>query len=340
VSDPLLEIEHLSATFRTSRGLLRAVDDVSFTVERGGSLGIVGESGSGKTVTVMSILRLFGPLTDVEVSGSVRFDGRDLVGLSMKELRQIRGREIGVVFQDPLTALDPIMPVGAQIGEMLRHHLGMKKAAARNRAIELLDLVGIPDAHRRVDDLPRQFSGGMRQRIVIAMAVSCEPKLLIADEPTTALDVTVQAQVLKVFNDLRRELGMGLVMITHDLGVVAATCDDVQVMYAGRLVERGVLQHILESPHHPYTRGLIRLVPRLDRREHHRLRPIKGSPLSVIGEWQGCRFAPRCDSATERCHTEDPPAFSLGPRHVSACWLDEKAAGSHDRTIEELAVDA
>lgn len=335
-TEPLLEVRNLSVAFETARGLVRAVDNVSFTIDRNEALGVLGESGSGKSVTSLAMLRLFGPMTRVRFAGEVWFGGQDLLKLSDRELRRVRGSEIGMVFQDPLTSLDPIMPVGMQITETLRYQKGMRRDAARRKAIELLDLVGIPDPQRQVDELPHRFSGGMRQRVVIAMAIACEPKLLIADEPTTALDVTVQAQVLKLLNDLQRDLGMAVMLVSHDLGVVAAVCDTVNVMYAGRLVERGEIRHILRSAHHPYTAGLIRLVPQLEQQLHGRLRPIEGVPLTVVGNWQGCRFAPRCPMVTDRCREDDPPMFDIGPAHVSACWLDEKDALTANASEELL----
>jgi oligopeptide/dipeptide ABC transporter ATP-binding protein len=320
---PLLDVRDLRTWFKTPRGWLHAVDGVSFQLQRGEALGVVGESGSGKSVTALTLLRLFGPLTHRRVSGQAFFAGQDLLQLSNRALRAVRGGQIGVVFQDPLTSLNPVLPVGEQIAESLRLHRGLSRAAAQARAIELLDLVGIPDPHRRIHDLPGRFSGGMRQRILIAIAIACEPKLLIADEPTTALDVTVQAQVLLLLDKLRRELGMALLLITHDFGVVAAICDRVQVMYAGRIVEHGPVTTILEHPNHPYTAGLIRLVPRFEHVRHHRLLPIPGQPLTVIGPFRGCRFAPRCELATDTCRSHEPPLVALGPDRASACWFAE-----------------
>jgi oligopeptide transport system ATP-binding protein len=320
----LLEVRDLVTTFSTPRGPLHAVDGVSFNLFEGEALGVVGESGSGKSVTALTLLRLFGPLARPRISGQALFKGKDLIRMSDAERQQVRGAQIGMVFQDPLTSLNPSLTVGEQIMETLRFHRGMSRGAARQRAAELLDLVGIPDAHHRLDDLPYRFSGGMRQRIMIAIAISCEPKLLIADEPTTALDVTVQAQVLALLHRLRRELGMALMLITHDFGVVAAICDTVQVMYAGRLVERGPLQQVLESPNHPYTEALLRLVPRLDAPLGERLEQIPGQPTAAIGNQVGCRFAPRCPSVADRCRVEDPPTFLLSGGQESACWFAEE----------------
>jgi len=321
---PLLEIRNLRTQFATANGVLRAVDGVSFTLHQRAAIGVVGESGSGKSVTALSILRLFGPLDKVVISGEILFAGVDLLKLSEAELRHIRGRQIAMVFQDPLTSLNPAMPVGEQIAETLRFHRGLKKPAAKARTQALMELVGIGEPARRYDDLPEQFSGGMRQRIMIAIAIACEPKLLIADEPTTALDVTVQSQVLMLLNRLRDELGMALILISHDLGVIAATCDFAQVMYGGRVVERGHIEEILSRPNHPYTAALLRLVPRVYGLVESRLTPIPGQPVPNFGAARGCRFSARCEFASERCHTDDPPLHDFGNHHVSACWLAEE----------------
>ena len=320
---PLLEVCDLRTTFPTPRGPLHAVDRISFTMHAGEALGVVGESGSGKSVTALTLLRLFGPLAHPHVLGQARFAGRDLLRMSDVELQRIRGAQIAMIFQDPLTSLNPALPIGEQIAETLRFHKGMAPGPARRRAAELLDLVGIPDPQRRFDDLPYRFSGGMRQRIMIAIAIACEPRLLIADEPTTALDVTVQAQVLALLQRLRRELGMALMLITHDFGIVAAVCDTVQVMYGGRLVERGSMDQVLERPNHPYTEALLRLVPRLDAALGERVDPIPGQPTATIGTVAGCRFAPRCPVPMDRCRVEDPPLFAVEEGQVSACWLAE-----------------
>ena len=328
-TDALLEVEDLTCHIDTPRGVVRAVDGVSFRLDAGQSLGIAGESGSGKSMTALSILRLFGPRTRCRLGGRVRFEGVDLLQASERELQRVRGGRIGLVFQDPLTSLDPVMPVGDQIAEPLRVHAGLGRAAARARAVELLDLVGIPDPHRAVGDLPHRFSGGMRQRILIAAAVACEPQLLIADEATTALDVTVQAQILSLLARLRRELGMALVVISHDLGVISAVADTMQVMYAGRIVERGPVDDLLTDAAHPYSRALVRLVPRLDQTSHaHRLRPIPGSPPTLTGAPDGCRFRSRCDAAHDRC-AEEPELVAFAPGRERACWasLDVVADG-------------
>ncbi len=324
MSSPLLEIKNLCTQFHTANGVLRAVDGVSFELHPHAAIGVVGESGSGKSVTALSLLRLFGPLDKVFISGEIRFDGVDLLKLSEAELRHVRGRQIAVVFQDPLTSLNPVMPVGEQIAETLRFHRGLKKPAAQSRAQALMELVGIGEPARRYTDLPEQFSGGMRQRIMIAIAIACEPKLLIADEPTTALDVTVQSQVLMLLNRLRQELGMALIMISHDLGVIAATCDFAQVMYGGRVVERGHIHELLTRPNHPYTAALLRLVPRIEGQVNRRFAPIAGQPAPIFGAAPGCRFSARCEFAEPRCHSDDPPLHDFGNHHVSACWLAQE----------------
>ena len=323
---PLLEVRDLRVDFQTRSGVVRAVDGLSFSLSAGESLGIVGESGSGKTVSSLSILRLFGLFDDVSVSGEILFEGRDLLRVSEKELSRIRGGKIGMVFQDPLTSLNPVMPVGEQVAESIRFHTGASRSQAHQRSVELLDRVGIPDASRRCEELPHSFSGGMRQRVMVAIALACEPKLLIADEPTTALDVTVQAQVLLLLDELRREMGIALIMITHDFGVVAATADRVLVMYAAQQMEQCSIEHLFERANHPYTEGLLRLVPRFEHRAHGRLRPIEGQPPSLTEELRGCPFAPRCSYVIDRCHTERPPLFRIGPFHESACWLASERA--------------
>lgn len=325
VGIPLLEVKDLTVVFSTPSGPLRAVDGVSFRLDRGEALGVVGESGSGKSVTASALLSLHPVLSRVQVSGEARLDGTDLLTMREAALRRIRGRQIGYVFQDPLTALNPAMKVGAQLAETLRVHLGLDRSSARRRAVELLELVGIPNAAGRLDDYPDEFSGGMRQRILIAAAVACEPKLLIADEATTALDPTVQAQILVLLGDLRRELGIAMMIISHDFGVVAATCDRVQVMYAGQIVESGPVGRVLRSPRHPYTASLLRLAPRFEVNQHRRLRPIPDRALTVIDERSGCRFAPRCELALGHCGTQDPPwsAATTEKTHGAACWRDE-----------------
>ena len=323
---PLLEVEDLHVTFQTSSGPVHAVDGVSFTIAPGASLGVVGESGSGKSVTARALLRLFAITDDVEMSGSVHFDGRDLLRIDERRLRRVRGGQIGMIFQDPLTSLNPLMAVGEQIAESLRLHRGMGRSEAASEAVGLLGRVGIADPERRAQELPNSFSGGMRQRVMISLAIACRPRLLIADEPTTALDVTVQAEILMLLDELRRSEDMALMLITHDFGVVAATCDDVQVMYAGKLVEKASMTHLFDRANHPYTEGLLRLVPRFEDTHSGRLHPIPGQPPITGGGGSSCAFAPRCAHALERCRTEVPPEVAVGPHHTSACWLATERA--------------
>jgi peptide/nickel transport system ATP-binding protein len=319
---PLLEVSNLRTYFRTDEGEARAVDGVSFTVEAGEVVGIVGESGSGKSVTSLSILRLIPePPGRILPGSSVRFKGEELVTASEDRLRQIRGNDIAMIFQEPMTSLNPVYTVGAQIMEALRLHRGLGKREARERAIELLRMVGIADPEARVDAYPHQLSGGMRQRVMIAMALSCEPDLLIADEPTTALDVTIQAQILELLRDLQQRLGMAMILITHDLGVVAQVCDRVLVMYAGEVVEEGSVEQIFRNPRHPYTQGLLQAIPRLGQ-ERDRLATIPGAVPSALAWPTGCRFHPRCPYGWELTAREHPELFDVEPGHRSRCWLE------------------
>jgi oligopeptide/dipeptide ABC transporter ATP-binding protein len=325
VSDPLLEIEDLVVEFGTDDGVVRAVDGAGFSVAPGETLGVVGESGSGKSVTAMSALGLIKPPGRV-VSGRVVFDGVDLRSLPARELRRMRGGRIAMIFQDPMTALNPVMSIGAQLTEALRlHRTGMSRSGARERAAELLTLVGVPGAKGRLRQYPHEFSGGMRQRAMIAMAIANDPDLLIADEPTTALDVTVQAQVLDLLRLSRRETGAATVLITHDLGVVAELADRVVVMYAGRVVEHGPVAAIFGAPRHPYTRGLLDSLPRMDD-DADELTPIPGSPPAPGETAPGCPFAPRCAMARDLCRTERPALVQTGPRRASACHFHEELA--------------
>ena len=316
----LLEVSDLHVSFPTPDGVVRAVHGLSFAIETGKTLGIVGESGSGKSVSTQTIMGL---TRGARVSGQALFEGIDLLAMSPKELRSVRGAKVGMIFQDPLSSLHPYYRVGWQIIEMIRNnHHEISKAKARERAVELLRLVGIPQPDRRVDDFPHQFSGGMRQRAMIAMAMSLNPKLLIADEPTTALDVTVQAQVLQVMRRLQEEFGTAIILITHDLGVVAEVADDVVVMYAGSTMEKADRYETFGAPHHPYTEGLLQSLPAYGG-ERERLRPIPGQPPSLINLPGGCPFHPRCPYVMDRCRAEMPPLFEVGgnPAHTSACWL-------------------
>ena len=317
----LLDVRNLQTQFLTRGGVVRAVDGVSWDVQEGETVALVGESGCGKSVTALSIMRLVAPPAGRIVGGQVLFKGRDLLALGEEEMRHVRGREIGMVFQEPMTSLNPVLTIGRQLTEGLEIHLGMSPAQARKRAEELLGLVGISDPARRLRQYPHQFSGGMRQRMMIAMALACNPSLVLADEPTTALDVTIQAQILELMKDLSRRLGVAMLIITHNLGVVARYADRVNVMYAGRIIERGTAREIYHSPRHPYTLGLLRSVPRLDEPRRARLAPIEGQPPDLTRLPPGCAFAPRCGFRVERCGREVPPLEPVNERgHVSACW--------------------
>jgi len=321
--EPLLRVEDLRVEFPTEDGVVHAVDGVTYQVHRAGTLGIVGESGSGKTVCSLTTLGLTRP-QGARVSGQIVFEGRDLVTLSDEQMRAIRGNEIAMIFQDPLSSLHPLFRVGSQLIEAIRAHRDVSKTAARERAIELLGLVGIPDPRRRVDEYPHEFSGGMRQRAMIAMALANDPKLLIADEPTTALDVTVQAQILALLARLQRELGMAIVIITHDLGVVAEMADDIAVMYAGRIVETASARLLFDGPEHPYTWGLLKSIPRLSGGREEELVPIPGTPPSLIRRPSGCHFHPRCPYAQPAHARIDPQLEAIAdqPSHHVACLLD------------------
>jgi oligopeptide/dipeptide ABC transporter ATP-binding protein len=333
----LLDVRSLSTHFSTGAGIVRAVDDVSWDIEAGETVALVGESGCGKSVSALSIMRLVAEPAGRIVGGQILFKGRDLLQLSEEEMRHVRGREIGMIFQEPMTSLNPVLSIGRQLTEGLEIHLGMTPAAARARAVELLGLVGIPDGERRLRQFPHQFSGGMRQRMMIAMALACEPALVLADEPTTALDVTIQAQILELMKGLSRRLGVAMLMITHNLGVVARYADRVNVMYAGKIVERGTAREIYASPRHPYTLGLLRSVPRLDEPRRERLAPIDGQPPDLTRLPAGCAFAPRCAFQVERCLRETPPLRAIGaPAHVSACWEMDRVSHASPHRAEVL----
>ena len=325
MAEPLLQIKELETHFFTSEGVVRAVNGVSYDVQPGETLGLVGESGSGKSVSALSLMRLIPNPPGKIVGGEVIFDGESLLEVDDARMREIRGNEIAMVFQEPMTSLNPVLTIGRQLTEALELHLKLKRKDAEQRAVELLHLVGIPAAEDRLHDYPHQFSGGMRQRVMIAMALSCDPKLLLADEPTTALDVTIQAQVLEVMARLSRELGTAVIVITHNLGVVARYADRVNVMYAGRIVESGSAEEIYHNPRHAYTLGLLESVPRLDARTG-RLIPIEGVPPDLTNLPVGCSFEPRCRFATDICREERPELTEVLEGHKMACWHPDEVA--------------
>ncbi|HMB87380.1 MAG TPA: ABC transporter ATP-binding protein [Candidatus Dormibacteraeota bacterium] len=317
----LLDVRGLRTHFHTSAGVIRAVDGVSWDVRKGETVALVGESGCGKSVSALSVMRLVSAPAGRIVGGEILFKGRNLLALSEEEMRRVRGREIGMIFQEPMTSLNPVLTIGRQITETVETHLAMTSAQAQARAVELLSLVGIPEGARRLRQFPHQFSGGMRQRIMIAMALACDPALVLADEPTTALDVTIQAQILELMKSLSRRLGAAIMMITHNLGVVARYADRVNVMYAGKIVERATAREIYANPRHPYTLGLLRSVPRLDEPRRAKLQPIPGQPPDLSRLPAGCSFAPRCAYAIDRCRVEEPGLDPVAADHLSACWL-------------------
>jgi peptide/nickel transport system ATP-binding protein len=333
----LLEVRDLRTSFRTDDGLVKAVEGVNFSIERGKTLGIVGESGSGKSVTCLTIMGLNNPRNTIS-GGEALFKGENLLAMSSNQLRELRGNDIAMIFQDPMTSLNPVHSIGKQLIEAVLLHRDVSKKEARQRALELLKAVGIPRAERRIGDYPHQFSGGMRQRVMIAMALINEPDLLIADEPTTALDVTTQAQILNLMQALQREFDTAIVMITHDLGVVAEIADDVVVMYAGRVAEEGDVDSIFTRPHHPYTWGLLGSLPRLDA-DVERLVQIQGQPPSLLNPPKGCRFHPRCPYVMDVCRSDEPRLLPVSgdPLHLQACHLDE---ATKDREVEKLFAGA
>ena len=331
----LIEVRNLQTQFFTQDGIVHAVNGITYEVAEGETVAIVGESGSGKSVGVMSLIRLIPEPPGKIVNGEVDFDGQDLLKLNEEELRQIRGNRIAMIFQDPMTSLNPVLTIGRQITEALELHLNMNREESRARAIELLELVGIPDAGARLDDYPHQFSGGMRQRVMIAMGLSCNPQLLIADEPTTALDVTIQAQIVDLVTRLQSELGMAIIWITHDLGVVAGLADRVLVMYAGFIVEEGPVDVIYGQPRHPYTLGLLRSIPRLDLGRQKRLIPIEGLPPDLLDPPQSCPFAPRCPFVVDKCLEEIPPLMAISAVRKSACWVDLSDVEIYDTSADE-----
>ena len=326
----LLEIENLQTQFFTSAGTVKAVDYVTYDVDQGETVAVVGESGCGKSVTALSILRLIPDPPGQIVSGKIHFMGKNLLDFDDSEIRAIRGRQIAMIFQEPMTSLNPVLTIGLQLTETIQHHLGYDQDKANARAIELLEMVGISDAKRRLAQFPHHLSGGMRQRVMIALAVSCEPKLIIADEPTTALDVTIQAQILELMKDLTSRLGVSLIVITHNLGVVARYADRVNVMYAGKIIETGSAHQIYHQPKHPYTKGLLASVPRLDQPRGSRLIPIEGQPPDLTKLDDGCAFRPRCRFAIERCNHSIPPLEIIEDGQQSACWRSSESLELRD----------
>ncbi len=320
----LLTVNNLSTYFYTQAGVAKAVDDVSFRVKEGKTLGIVGESGSGKSVTALSILRLIPSPPGKIAAGEVIFEDKDILKLSKEEMRKIRGNKISMIFQEPMTSLNPVFRIGDQISEAIRLHQGLSKKEALCKSMEMLRLVGIPSPQKRVFDYPHQLSGGMRQRVMIAMALSCRPKLMIADEPTTALDVTIQAQILYLMQKLKEEIRTSIILITHNMGVIAETAQDVIVMYAGKIMEYADVENIFDNPQHPYTESLLESIPRLDQIEKKkRLRVIPGIVPSILNLPPGCKFSDRCEKAFARCFQGEPPLFLIGQNHYSRCWLHE-----------------
>ena len=338
----LLEVDNLKMYFHTQDGVVHAVDGVSYTLDRGETLGVVGESGSGKSVTHMTIMGLIEMPPGKIEGGDIRYRGHSILEMSEEEMQRIRGNDIAMIFQDPMTSLNPVYKIGRQVGEGLRLHRGYSKKQAEARAVELLDLVGIPEPEKRVKEYPHQFSGGMRQRVMIAMALACDPDILIADEPTTALDVTIQAQIIELMQEMQQKNGNAIIMITHDLGVVADMADKIMVMYAGRPVEFGTAEEIFYNPRHPYTWGLIRSIPDHGMNEKKELTPIAGNPPSLVNLPKGCPFAPRCPYAVDICHEQVPEHITTETGHYSACHFADdpaflKFAPENSRTRADLA---
>ena len=327
MSEHLLDVRDLCISFVGRDGnALEAVNKLNLHIDTGEIVGVVGESGCGKSVFAQSVMRLLEHEQKMAYEGQILFDGEDLLARPLKRMREVRGCDIAMIFQDPLSSLNPVMTVGAQVVEAVRAHRKVSRREARNEALSLLERVGIRDAVARFDMYPGDFSGGMRQRVMIAIALACEPKLLIADEPTTALDVTIQAQILELMQDLRKKLGMSIIMITHDLGVVASMCEKIAVMYAGHIVEYGTTDEIFYQPGHEYTKGLINSIPKLNTAEHERLVPIEGTPVDLLNPPAGCPFAPRCKNCMKICLSKMPPRTELSDTHYTYCWLQQKAA--------------
>lgn len=326
----LLEIRDLKTSFFTHVGEVKAVGGISFTLKKGQAVGIVGESGSGKSVSMMSLMRLLSDNGKI-INGEIIFDNKDLVRLKEKDMEKIRGNDIGMIFQDPMTSLNPVYTIGKQVIEPLMKHKAMTKTEAYNTALKMLSIVGIPSPEKRMTQYPHEFSGGMRQRVMIAMAMVCNPKLLIADEPTTALDVTIQAQILELMKDLKEKINTSIILITHDLGVVADVCDDINVMYGGLIIEKGSKEDIFYHPKHPYTWGLLKSIPNPKSQLKERLKPIDGQPPDLLKPPVGCPFAPRCEYAMKMCLAKRPPFFNINKYHTSACWLN------HSNSIKVMA---
>lgn len=324
MSDVILEVKDLKTYFNTDDGVVKAVDGVSFQLKKGEMLGIVGESGSGKSVTNLSLMKLIPSPPGKIMGGEAVLDGEDIFKMNEAEIRKLRGNRISMIFQDPMTSLNPFLRISTQMIETIMLHQDLDKDGARKRAVEMLEMVGIPNPSKRINDYPHQFSGGMRQRVMIAMALSCDPEILIADEPTSALDVTIQAQIIEVMQDLCKKMNTAVIMITHDLGVVAGICDTVCVMYAGRIVEKGTNDEIFKEPKHPYTQGLIKSVPRLDKPTDEKLYSIKGQPPNVIDLPECCPFHPRCEKAMDKCRNTYPPRIEFGEGRQVRCWLYEE----------------
>lgn len=334
----LLEVKNLVTSFRTSEGTVQAVKGVSFHVDKGETLCIVGESGCGKSITSLSVMRLLPSNGGIE-SGEILLNDEPLQNLSNEKMRKLRGNRMSMIFQEPMTALNPVLTIGYQLREPLLLHKNISKTEATKQGVELLRQVGIPNPEKRINQYPHELSGGMRQRVMIAMALACNPSLLIADEPTTALDVTIQAQILDLINDLKENLNMGVLMITHDMGVVAEVADRVMVMYAGKKIEEGPVQEIFENPQHPYTRGLLNSVPNVDDPEFE-LEPIPGNMPGLNEQISGCRFHPRCPLATEKCIASAPPEIEISKGHYSSCWYAEKKGVNADEYDGKVAVEA
>ncbi|WP_313134869.1 ABC transporter ATP-binding protein [Anaerocolumna sp.] len=323
-SKNLLEVKDLEVSFFTYAGEVKAVRSISYELKPGEVMGIVGESGSGKSVSSYALMGII-PEPGKVIGGNIIFDGKDITNLSEKERLKMRGKDIGMIFQDPMTSLNPVFTVGNQINESLKKHTNLNKEERTARIIELFRLVGINQPEKRMNQYPHEFSGGMRQRVMIAMALACNPKLLIADEPTTALDVTIQSQIVELLKDLKNKINMGIIFITHDLGVIADICDKVAVMYAGNIIETGSIDEIFYEPKHPYTWGLLKSMPKLNAEEHERLVPIEGNPVDLINPPKGCAFAPRCKHCMKICLEKKPPAYNISAGHDALCWLPVKA---------------